>query len=111
MANLKQQTFDFYSDVKNSAITTGDNSIRPDDKAFHDWYRFVLSYPPHLVRDYLSDFEIDKNEILLDPFCGTGTTNLEAKLNEEASFAMHKIVELIENGLLLAVESINAWTE
>ena len=56
MANLKQQTFDFYSDVKNSAITTGDNSIRPDDKAFHDWYRFVLSYPPHLVRDYIKQY-------------------------------------------------------
>ena len=95
MTNLKQQTFEFYSDVKssdkqpkNGAITNSDNSIHPDDKAFHDWYRFVLSYPPHLVRDYLSDFEIDKNEILLDPFCGTGTTNLEAKLNRIPSIGL-----------------------
>ena len=95
MANLKQQTFEFYSDVKSSdkqqndgAITNNDNSIHPDDKAFHDWYRFVLSYPPHLVRDYINDFDFDKNSIVLDPFCGTGTTNVEAKLNRISSIGL-----------------------
>jgi len=28
-----------------------DNKLRPEDRAAHDWYRFVLSFPPHLVRD------------------------------------------------------------
>ncbi|HEY73124.1 MAG TPA: site-specific DNA-methyltransferase [Thermoflexia bacterium] len=53
----------------------------PQDRAFHDWYRFVLSYPPHLVRDYIDDFGLDEQSTILDPFCGTGTTLVEAKLN------------------------------
>jgi DNA modification methylase len=57
------------------------NRLTTQDKAFHDWYRFVLSYPAHLVRDYIHDFGLNGNSTLLDPFCGTGTTIVEAKLN------------------------------
>ncbi len=55
------------------------NQIFSEDKPIHDWYRFVLSYPPHLVRDYVSRFSLDAEHQLLDPFCGTGTTPVEAK--------------------------------
>ncbi len=50
-----------------------------EDGAGHDWYRFVLSYPPHLVRDYLNRFGADDSSCVLDPFCGTGTTIVESK--------------------------------
>lgn len=56
------------------------NKLAAQDRAFHDWYRFVLSFPPHLVRDYLAKFELNKNSVVLDPFCGTGTTVVESKL-------------------------------
>ena len=56
------------------------NRIDPQDRAFHDWYRFVLSFPPHLVRDYCQDFGLNSRHRLLDPFCGMGTTLVEAKL-------------------------------
>jgi len=56
------------------------NKLASEDRAFHDWYRFVLSFPPHLVRDYVKDFGLTKNSVVLDPFCGTGTTLIEAKL-------------------------------
>lgn len=56
------------------------NKLSSEDRAFHDWYRFVLSFPPHLVRDYIKDFGLEKNSVLLDPFCGTGTTLIEGKL-------------------------------
>jgi DNA methylase len=55
------------------------NKLRAEDSAVHDWYRFVLSYPPHLVRDYLSRFEVGQGTVVLDPFCGTGTTLVECK--------------------------------
>ncbi len=55
------------------------NDLLPEDKAFHDWYRFVLSYPPHLVRKYIDKFNLSANNIVLDPFCGTGTTVVECK--------------------------------
>ena len=57
------------------------NKLRESDRAFHDWYRFVLSYPPHLVRSYFEKFELGGDAVVLDPFSGTGTTVLEAKKN------------------------------
>jgi len=56
------------------------NKVMPEDRAFHDWYRFVLSFPPHLVQDYIKDFGLADRHTILDPFCGTGTTLIEAKL-------------------------------
>jgi DNA modification methylase len=56
-----------------------DNKVRVEDQAVHEWYRFVLSYPPHLVRDYLARFAADERQTVLDPFCGTGTTLVECK--------------------------------
>lgn len=55
------------------------NKLDPLDRAAHDWYRFVLSYPPHLVRRYLDEFGLKSGDTVLDPFCGTGTTLVEAK--------------------------------
>jgi len=56
------------------------NRLDSRDRAFHDWYRFVLSFPPHLVRDYIEGFGLDTGYVVLDPFCGTGTTLVESKL-------------------------------
>lgn len=68
-------------ETKSSELSNGRaNKLAAQDRAFHDWYRFVLSFPPHLVRDYLTKFELNKNSVVLDPFCGTGTTVVESKL-------------------------------
>lgn len=56
-----------------------ENKLKPEDSSIHDWYRFVLSFPPHLVRQYLHAFGADDSSLVLDPFCGTGTTNVECK--------------------------------
>ncbi len=66
---------------RNDAAPTAkeNNKVRAEDTSVHGWYRFVLSYPPHLVRDYLGRFGITANGLVLDPFCGTGTTLVECK--------------------------------
>ena len=56
------------------------NKLDPQDRAFHSWYRFVLSFPPHLVRNYIQKFKLNQKSVVLDPFCGTGTTLVEVKL-------------------------------
>lgn len=88
------------------------NRLRPEDRAVHNWYRFVLSFPPHLVRDYLQRFAIDSSHRVLDPFCGTGTTLVESKklgipsvgveANPMAYFASHIKVDWTPdpNGLI-----------
>ena len=59
--------------------TREDNKLRVEDRAAHDWYRFVLSYPAHIVRTYVERFGLDTRHNVLDPFCGTGTTIVECK--------------------------------
>lgn len=61
------------------------NTLLPEDRAIHGWYRFVLSYPPHLVRRYGEIFDLSSKDLLLDPFCGTGTTLVEAKKRQISS--------------------------
>lgn len=55
------------------------NKLYPEDRAIHEWYRFVLSFPPHLVRKYLMQFGMNETHTVLDPFCGTGTVLVECK--------------------------------
>lgn len=65
---------------RNENVGKRKNSVAPQDRPIHDWYRFVLSFPPHLVREYIEDFQLTDGATVLDPFCGTGTTVVEAKL-------------------------------
>lgn len=60
------------------------NSERPNttrqqlaNRTIHDWYRFVLSYPDHLVGELIDMFGIKAGQTVLDPFVGTGTTLIE----------------------------------
>lgn len=63
-----------------SRVTNGEkNKLYAEDRAVHEWYRFVLSFPPHLVREYLERFRIGPQQCVLDPFCGTGTVLVECK--------------------------------
>lgn len=64
------------------------NRLESQDRAFHDWYRFVLAFPPHLVRQYFEKFGLSENSVVLDPFCGTGTTLIEAKLSGMRSYGI-----------------------
>ena len=68
-------------------VEEGSELNRPyeSDLPIHEWYRFVLSFPPHLVRNYASRFGLGVGQTILDPFCGTGTTLVEAKKLGQAS--------------------------
>ena len=56
-----------------------DNRLKIADRPAHQWYRFILSFPPHLVREYIAKFGLNSHHQILDPFCGTGTTIVECK--------------------------------
>ena len=65
--------------LSKKAANSKANLLSAEDRAAHDWYRFVLSFPPHLVRDYIERLGIGRGQLILDPFCGTGTTLVECK--------------------------------
>ena len=62
-----------------SQASQENNKLKAVDFAAHQWYRFVLSFPPHLVRGYIEQFNLNASHGVLDPFCGTGTTLVECK--------------------------------
>jgi DNA modification methylase len=70
-------------------LANGDsNKLQFHDRPVHSWYRFDLSFPPHLVRDYLHRFGIVPGQTVLDPFCGTGTVLVEARKRGIASIGI-----------------------
>src|SRR5919198_1035666 len=74
-----------YTTARNQAANGDANKLRLEDRAVHEWYRFVLSFPPHLVRGYLERWGLGPEHTVLDPFCGTGTTLVESKKGGVAS--------------------------
>ena len=50
------------------------------DSGAHGWHRYVGRFPAQLVRAICNFFDLSENDLLLDPFCGSGTTLVEARL-------------------------------
>lgn len=74
--------------VQRDTVRKDTNKLLFEDQAVHDWYRFVLSFPPHLVRTYLQRFQINNRYCILDPFCGTGTVLVECKKHNVSSIGI-----------------------
>jgi hypothetical protein len=50
-----------------------------DNFPIHNWYNFVLGYTPRFPQYILEREEIDSSDFVVDPFTGSGTTNVECK--------------------------------
>jgi hypothetical protein len=46
----------------------------------HGWHRYVGRFPPHLVRSLMNHFQLNRGDVVCDPFLGSGTTMVEARL-------------------------------
>jgi DNA modification methylase len=88
MSSTKTQISLFPDSVVEQDTRSIVNRLSPEDEPRHNWYRFVLGFPPHLVRRYLTEWNPKKEGAILDPFCGTGTTPLEARLNGYRAFGV-----------------------
>ncbi len=56
-------------------VTFVPNKFEP----IHNWYYYKEGFSKGLVDYFISKFEIEKNSLVLDPFCGVGTTMLACK--------------------------------
>jgi len=61
--------------VLGSKVTFSDNM----DEPVHRWIRFPAGFSAELVRRTFRIFSIDLKNVVLDPFAGSGTLNVEAK--------------------------------
>jgi len=52
------------------------NLSRLTDLSIHDWYRFVYAYSDQIITGLVDEFGITQDDLVIDPFNGTGTTTL-----------------------------------
>jgi len=45
------------------------------------WYRYKEGYSIKLMQQIFNDYKVVKGDIILDPFCGSGSTIIQAKIN------------------------------
>lgn len=55
------------------------NVARLSDTTLHDWYRMVYAYSDQIIYDLAEEWGMTEDDLLLDPFVGTGTTAVAAK--------------------------------
>jgi DNA modification methylase len=56
------------------------NVDRLSETTLHDWYRMVYAYSDQIIYDLVDEWGVTGDDLLLDPFAGTGTTNVAAKV-------------------------------
>lgn len=70
-------------DIWGTCVTESGASVSAQahiDTSVHSWYRLRLGYSDHFVSSVIKDFDLDpRRAVVLDPFCGAGTTIVECK--------------------------------
>lgn len=70
-------------DTSNPIIGTHDGKASSANNfPFHNWYNFVLGYSPQFPEYILRREQVQKTDVVLDPFMGTGTTLITCKQNQ-----------------------------
>ena len=76
----KPKTIDDYVEIARSSVTSLNVSFNDNiDEPIHRWIRFPAGFSAELVRVSFKVFGIEKGQMVLDPFTGSGTLNVEAK--------------------------------
>lgn len=52
------------------------------------WYKYLEDFPHEFIRNSINKYKIDSNYFILDPFVGSGTTQIQAKLDGIKSIGM-----------------------
>lgn len=74
------------NDLKNATYTNVDcNFVFSADFARHRWFNYKEGFSPVLVDRIFSEYDLDAQSVVCDPFCGAGTTLAVAKAKGMAS--------------------------
>jgi len=64
--------------LKDSGFSNADSSI---NLSRHRWYFFKEAFSPYLVEKAIDDAKCTKSDLIIDPFCGSGTVPLTSSLH------------------------------
>lgn len=71
---------DRFNVVENSTLSNLVNFSQNNGLPFHQWFIYREGFSKALIEHLIDDSGCKTDEIVLDPFCGSGTTNLVAAL-------------------------------
>ena len=57
------------------------NFSKNKDIPYHKWFKYREGYSHTLIQELIKRSKISKDEYVIDPFCGSGTTVIEANLD------------------------------
>ena len=72
-------------DMGENAVQATLNPQKNLNGEVHNWYRIVLGFSDKLVAKLLDEFSATSDDLVIDPFCGTGTTLVECMKRELGS--------------------------
>lgn len=64
------------------------NFSKNKDIPYHGWFKYREGFSHTLVKELLERCGLSDNEYVLDPFCGSGTTVVEAALNGQSGIGI-----------------------
>ena len=74
-----EQKFDVHDEV--ALFSKLVNFSKNKDTPYHGWFKYREGFSHVLIKELLERSGIGQDEYVLDPFCGSGTTVVEAALN------------------------------
>jgi DNA modification methylase len=82
------------------------NALGTGELPRHRWYFMKEGFSPRLVEQALVTDDVRKNEILLDPFSGSGTASVTAALNglKTRSYEINPFLRFLSHAKLAQVE-------
>jgi len=74
-----EQRYNVVSEITffNNLVNFSKNTQVP----YHKWFKYREGYSHTLIKEFLNRNKISKEEYILDPFCGSGTTVVEGAIN------------------------------
>jgi len=70
----------FFKPLQDYLLPISLEKLNNEKKIFHRWYTYLQDFEPSLVWNKILSYKIGRGQTILDPFVGSGTTVVTAKL-------------------------------
>ena len=107
----KPQNIDDYKSIVESLIAGSKVTFSDNiDEPVHRWIRFPAGFSADLVRKTFNIFNVRQDMVVLDPFTGSGTLNVEAKRRGIDSFGVEAHPLLVKIARMKTYWNLCVWS-